>query len=99
MLLARSPAEDGVQAGQRSAFSRRDVFVDGRPRLLYPLDQGRPHESGCEYFRRCTALPAGVSRLDMGPMVETRLPLERSSPVWWWNGVKRLPAMPGPAPA
>lgn len=69
-------AEGYAQAGL-VGFSRRDAFVDGRYSLVAPLDRE-------ERFRLGGSISGGaqpgVSRLDVGPVLEMRLPAGGISP-------------------
>ncbi len=69
-------AEGYAQAGM-VGFSRRDVFVDGRASLSIPLDKAARTKAGASISG---GAQPGVSRLDIGPMVETRLPLGAIQP-------------------
>lgn len=69
-------AEGYAQAGI-VGFSRRDLFADGRLTLSVPLDKARRTNAGASLSG---GAQPGVSRLDIGPMVETRLPLGSIQP-------------------
>ncbi len=64
-------AEGYAQAGM-VGFARRDLFADGRMSFAVPLDKAARTMAGAAFSG---GAQPGVSRLDIGPMLETRLPL------------------------
>ena len=69
-------AEGYAQAGM-VGFSRNDLFADGRISLTALLD--RKSRTGAGFSLSGGAQP-GLSRLDVGPVLQTRLPLGAISP-------------------
>ena len=69
-------AEGYAQAGM-VGLSRQDLFVDGRISLGVPLDRAERTRAGLSLSG---GAQPGVSRLDIGPMIETRLPLGGVNP-------------------
>ncbi len=69
-------AEGYAQAGM-VGFARGDLFADGRLTLTAPLD--RTGRTGAGISLSGGAQP-GISRLDVGPVLQTRLPLGAVSP-------------------
>ncbi|MDV5821996.1 hypothetical protein [Sphingobium naphthae] len=67
-------AEAYAQAGI-VGFNRRDAFVDGRFALFKPID-GTPVKLGGAISG---GAQPGVSRLDIGPEIQVRLPLPRTA--------------------
>ena len=64
-------AEGYAQAGV-VGLSRRDPFIDGRMSLTAPLGRGGTTRAGVSLSG---GAQPGAARLDVGPVVETRLPL------------------------
>ncbi len=69
-------AEGYAQAGV-VGLSRRDTFADGRIALTAPLDRSQRVRAG---FSVSGGAQPDVTRLDIGPVVEARLPLGRINP-------------------
>lgn len=69
-------AEGYVQAGV-VGFSHRDAFVDGRLSLAAPIG---PSERARAGFSLSGGAQPGLSRLDVGPLFEMRLPLGHITP-------------------
>lgn len=69
-------AEGYAQAGV-VGLSRQDLFADGRVSLGVPLDRAEQTRAGVSLSG---GAQPGVARLDIGPMIETRLPLGKVSP-------------------
>jgi len=64
-------AEGYAQAGM-VGLSRRDMFADGRIALSVPLDKAARTHAGMSLSG---GAQPGVARLDIGPMVEARMPI------------------------
>lgn len=75
-ITGRLIAEGYAQAGM-VGFSRKDLFADGRATVTMPLD--RKGTTGIGLGVSGGAQPA-VSRLDIGPLFQIRLPLGAVSP-------------------
>lgn len=69
-------AEGYAQAGA-VGLSRRDPFIDGRMTLTAPLGRGGRARAGLSLSG---GAQPGASRLDIGPVFETRLPLGKARP-------------------
>lgn len=70
----RLQAEAYAQTGM-VGFKRRDLFIDGKLSLLSPLPQSRLKIGGAI----SGGAQPGVSRLDIGPELQLRLPLPQTS--------------------
>lgn len=70
-VMGNIVAEGYAQAGV-VGLSRRDPFIDGRMSLTAPLGRGGATRAG---FSLSGGAQPGAARLDVGPVVETRLPL------------------------
>ena len=68
---------EGYAQGGMVGFSRTDPFVDGRFSLVMPLDRNRRFRIGGSV---AGGAQPGVSRLDVGPVLEMRLPVGGVSP-------------------
>lgn len=66
-LIAEGYAQAGVVG-----LARHDLFADGRLSITVPLDKAERTRAG---FAVSGGAQPHVSRLDMGPTIETRLPL------------------------
>jgi len=75
-LIGPVMAEGYAQAGIVGA-SQQDLFADGRLSLRAPLDRTQKVRAGISFSG---GAQPGVSRLDIGPMAETRLPLGTAQP-------------------
>lgn len=86
-------AEGYAQAGM-VGLSRQDLFVDGRVALGVALDRTDRARVGVSLSG---GAQPGVSRLDIGPMIETRLPLGGVNPrlVVEWRHRIAGQALPG----
>lgn len=89
--------EGYAQAGM-VGFARHDLFVDGRLSLGLPLDNAERTRAG---IALSGGAQPGVSRLDIGPMIETRLPLGSAQPrlVVEWRQRVAGEARPGSGPS
>lgn len=90
-------AEGYAQAGV-VGLSRQDLFADGRLTFGLPLDRAERTRLG---FSLSGGAQPNVARLDIGPMIETRLPLGATSPrlVLEWRERIAGQARPGSGPS
>lgn len=90
-------AEGYAQAGV-VGLSRQDLFADGRLTFGLPLDRAERSRLG---FSFSGGAQPNVARLDIGPMIETRLPLGATSPrlVLEWRQRIAGQARPGSGPS